>query len=67
MKDELRPYFYRRHEFHEFLVPADKIKEFEKWCELDTESDEFYDQEGFDCYMVDGIEDIKLFIDETKL
>lgn len=58
----LKPYFYRRFEFHEFLVPKEEIEEFDKWAELDTESDEFYEHEGFDHYMVDGIEQTELFI-----
>lgn len=58
----LKPYFYRRSDGHEFLVPKEEIGEFDKWIELDTESDEFYDHSGFDHYMVDGIEDTILFI-----
>lgn len=58
----LKPYFYRRFDGHEFFVPKDEIKEFDKWAELDTESDEFYEHEGFDHYMVDDIGETEIFI-----
>ena len=58
-----KPHFYRKDDSaHEFLVPKEEIEEFDKWIELDTESDEFYEHPGFDQYMIDGIEEIELFI-----
>ena len=61
----LKPHYFRQFAENDYLIPIDKISEFDEWSSeycFHMDIDDEFDIQDYDQYLIEDIESVKLFI-----